>query len=229
MNTLFLIPARGGSKGIPGKNIKNFNGQPLIYYSIDLARKFAKDIDICVSTDDSVIISVVEKHGLKVPFIRPREFATDTASTYDVLLHALDFYENKGIKYDCIVLLQPTSPLRRYQHIEESLRLYSDDIDMVVSVEEIYNPAYLCYQEDEDGYLKKIAEGNFTRRQDMPKVYKYNGAVYVMNVNSLKKMNISRFTKIKKCIMDDVSSLDLDTPLEWEIGEYIYKKHNVRL
>ena len=96
MRFLIVIPARGGSKGIPRKNIKPFDGKPLINYTIDCARAIAKDEDICVSTDDDEIIQVVENYGLKVPFKRPAELATDTAGTYEVLLHALDFYESKG-------------------------------------------------------------------------------------------------------------------------------------
>jgi len=224
MKTLFLIPARGGSKGIPGKNIKKFNGKPLIYYSIDLAREFAEDKDICVSTDSQSIVDAVLAYGLEPPFIRPAEFATDTASGYDVIKHAIQFYEGQGVQYDRIVLLQPTSPLRTIKHLKESLELYDNDVDMVVSVQEMYNPIYLCYNEDDKGYLKKAAESTFIRRQDMPKVYKYNGAIYIMKVDSLKKMSLSEFPKIRKYVMDDTDSVDIDTPLDWEIAELIYNK-----
>ncbi|MBO9700874.1 MAG: acylneuraminate cytidylyltransferase family protein [Sporocytophaga sp.] len=224
MKTLYLIPARGGSKGIPGKNIKKFNGKPLVYYSIDLAREFADDKDICVSTDSQDIAETVRTYGLELPFIRPAEFATDTASGYDVIKHAIQFYEGKGVQYDRIVLLQPTSPLRTAKHLKDSLELYSNDVDMVVSVQEMYNPIYLCYNEDENGFLKKAAENTFTRRQDMPKVYKYNGAIYIMKVDSLKKMSLSEFSKIRKYVMDDTDSVDIDNPLDWEIAELIYNK-----
>ena len=93
MTPLIIIPARGGSKGIPHKNIKLLNGKPLICYSIDIARQYTTDENICVTTDDNEIISVVEQYGLKVPFVRPAELATDTASSNDVLVHALNFYE----------------------------------------------------------------------------------------------------------------------------------------
>ena len=97
---LVVIPARGGSKGLPGKNIKNLCGKPLIAYSIDVARAITIDDNICVSTDDQKIIDVVEKYGLHVPFVRPAELASDTASTNDVLLHAVKFYEDKGKKFN---------------------------------------------------------------------------------------------------------------------------------
>ena len=146
MKALVIIPARGGSKGIPHKNIKPLNGKPLIHYTIDVARGIASDEDICVSTDDADIIKCVEEYGLKVPFVRPAELATDTAGTYEVLIHALDFYEKQGKTYDVVLLLQNTSPFRTVQHVKEALELYRPDIDMVVSVNETKtNPYYNCY------------------------------------------------------------------------------------
>ena len=108
MKILVIIPARGGSKGIPHKNIKPLNGKPLIHYTIDEAREIVGDEDICVSTDDPEIIKCVEDYGLKVPFVRPEELATDTAGTYEVLLHALNFYEKQGRHYEVVLLLQNT-------------------------------------------------------------------------------------------------------------------------
>lgn len=102
MKTLVIIPARGGSKGIPKKNIKNFCGKPLIYYSIDIARQLVEDDDICISTDDSEIIDCVKNYGLNVPFIRPSELSNDTATTNDVLLHALDYY-SRGLSKNMIL------------------------------------------------------------------------------------------------------------------------------
>ena len=117
MQTLFLIPARGGSKGIPGKNVKLFAGKPLVSYSIALARQFAKDRDICLSTDDDTIAAVAKSMGMPIPFRRPPELGTDTATTNDVIMHALDFHASIGRTYDNIVLLQPTSPLRQTNQI----------------------------------------------------------------------------------------------------------------
>ena len=155
MNILVVIPARGGSKGIPGKNIKPLNGKPLIYYTIDAARCIADDAHICVSTDDDLIIEVVEHYGLRVPFKRPDYLATDTASTYDVLLHALHYYEEKGEHIDVVVLLQATSPFRTGEHVKEALVLYSNEIDMVVSVKETdSNPYYVCFEENAQGMLE---------------------------------------------------------------------------
>ena len=226
MKILTIIPARGGSKGIPRKNIKPFNGKPLIYYTIDCARAICGDEDICVSTDDAEIISVVENYGLKVPFVRPAELASDTAGTYEVLLHALDFYEKQGKRYDVVLLLQDTSPFRNAKHVREALKLYRPDIDMVVSVNETKtNPYYNCFEDDKDGFLKKtLDKANLIRRQDAPKTYEYNGAIYLINVEQLKKMSLGDFTKRVKYVMDDLHSVDLDNMIDWKFAEFIQKE-----
>ena len=226
MRYLVVIPARGGSKGIPRKNIKPFDGKPLIYYTIDTARAVCDDEDICVSTDDAEIISVVEEYGLKVPFVRPAELATDTAGTYEVLLHALDFYESKGNHYDALVLLQNTSPFRTAEHLKEALKLYTPDVDMVVSVKECAASPYYCvFEENSEGFLHvSKGDGTIYRRQDAPKVYEYNGAIYIINPESLKKQHMHQFRKRVKYVMDDMSSFDLDTMTDWKIAEMIKKE-----
>ena len=226
MKPLIIIPARGGSKGIPHKNIKPLNGIPLIHYTIDVARGIASDDDICVSTDDTEIIKCVESYGLKVPFVRPAELATDTAGTYEVLLHALDFYEKQGKKYDVVLLLQNTSPFRTVQHVKEALELYRPDIDMVVSVNETKtNPYYNCFEDDKDSFLKKTLDcTSFVRRQDAPKTYEYNGAIYVINPEQMKKMPLGKFTKRIKYVMDDIHSVDLDNMMDWKYAEFIMKE-----
>lgn len=222
MKPLIVIPARGGSKGVPRKNIKVLGDKPLIQYTIDAAKGVFDDEFICVSTDDFEIKSVVEQLGLKVPFLRPNELASDTAGTYEVLLHAISYYETKGYFPDTLILLQPTSPFRTSAHIKEALKLYHESIDMVVSVKETKaNPYYILFEEDRNGYLKKTKEANFTRRQDCPKVWEYNGAIYIINVKALKERAISQFTKVCKFEMDETSSHDIDTLLDWRIAEII--------
>lgn len=221
MKTLYVIPARGGSKGIPGKNIKPLAGKPLISYTIDVARELAPDCDICVTTDDADIISTVEAMDLKVPFVRPAELATDHSGTYEVLIHALDFYESQGIHYDTLVLLQPTSPLRTADDVRSCLQLYTPEIDMVVSVmQAATNPYYNAFETDENGFLHiSKGDGKYTRRQDAPKVWEYNGAVYVINTASLRKMKLGEFTRRKMYEMSRERSIDLDTPTDWLIAE----------
>ena len=223
MKILVIIPARGGSKGIPHKNIKPLNGKPLIHYTIDEAREIVNDEDICVSTDDPEIIKCVEDYGLKVPFVRPEDLATDTAGTYEVLLHALNFYEEQGRHYDVVLLLQNTSPFRKAEQIKEALTLYNEDVDMVVSVKECAaNPYYCVFEENSEGYLHVCkGDGNIFRRQDAPKVYEYNGAIYIMNAEKLKTTHMHKMQKRVKYVMDDLSSFDLDTMWDWEMAESI--------
>ena len=208
MRTLFLIPARGGSKGLPGKNIIELAGKPLIVYSIELAKKIVSDQDICVSTDDEKIKKIVQ-YGLKVPFLRPSELATDFSTTNEVLLHAISYYESIGYSYDVVVLLQPTSPLRQVKNVLEAMSLYSDQIDMVVSVKESHAAAVLC-REDESGYLDLLFNNLAGRRQDMKKYYEYNGAIYVINVNSLKEKGLSNMERKVKYVMQKSESIDID-------------------
>ena len=225
MKTLYIIPARGGSKGIPGKNIKPLAGKPLIAYSVEVARQLAPDCDICVTTDDLEIIATVENMGLKVPFVRPAELATDHSGTYEVLLHALNHYEQQGISYARIVLLQPTSPFRTVDDVNNSLKLYTPDIDMVVSVKQASaNPYYNAFETDENGFLHiSKGEGNYTRRQDAPPVWEYNGAVYVINTQSLRKMPLNKFPRRRMCEMSAEHSIDLATPTDWLIAESLLK------
>ena len=230
MKDLVLIPARGGSKGIPGKNINPLNGRPLIYYTLDAACAVASPENICVSTDSDEIISIVREYGLGVPFKRPDYLATDTASSYDVILHAIDFYDQQGMYYDRILLLQPTSPFRNGTHIREALSLYQPGLDMVVSVKIAHaNPYFNLFEENADGFLTRSKSGNFTRRQDCPVVYEFNGAIYIMNVQSLKIESHIKFSKIRKYVMTEEDSLDIDTNIDWIIAEAILSKKSHRM
>jgi CMP-N,N'-diacetyllegionaminic acid synthase len=227
MKLLFVIPARGGSKGIPGKNIKPLHGQPLILYSVAYARLFTNDKNICVSTDSRDIKQTVESFNLSVPFLRPAELATDTAGTFDVLKHAVNYYEEQGLQYEALVLLQPTSPLREKKHLEEALKEYNNRLDMVVSVKESSaNPYYNLFEEDKQGKLVICkGDGQYTRRQDVPPVYEYNGSIYIINIQSIKqKKSFKDFSFVRKYVMEDAYSIDLDSPSDWEYAEYLMQK-----
>ena len=233
MKILYVIPARGGSKGIPAKNIKPFMGRPLIQYAIDTARACAvSEKDICLSTDDEQIATVAKDYGLEVPFLRPTELATDTAGTYEVLLHALTEMEKYNTcTYDVLVLLQPTSPFRKPKHVQEALMLYSPTIDMVVSVKEAEsNPYFTLFEENGEGWLEKSKKGNFTRRQDAPTVWELNGAVYIINVEVLKEhTSIAQFSKIRKYPMSQIASVDLDSPMDWRFAELLVEEGYITL
>jgi CMP-N,N'-diacetyllegionaminic acid synthase len=221
---LVVIPARGGSKGVPGKNIKPLNGKPLINHTIEVARSLFADSVICVSTDDPKIREVAEQAGLSVPFLRPAELATDTAGTYEVLLHAISNAENNGYFPDTLILLQPTSPFRTAAQVKDAMHLYASDLEMVVSVKEAKsNPYYNLFEENGDGFLAKSKPLTVTRRQDAPKVWELNGAIYIININALRARHISAFEKIVKFEMDEASSHDIDTVLDFEFAEFLSK------
>lgn len=182
----------------------------------------AADEDICLSTDSTEIAKVAEEaFGLHVPFLRPDELATDRSGTREVILHALDFYAGCGKEYDTVVILQPTSPFRTAADIRAAIDLYTPDIDMVVTVKEAAtNPYYNAFEPDDAGFLHiSKGEGLYTRRQDAPKVWEYNGAVYVVNVNSLRRMNFGQFPRRRMCPMPASRSIDLDTPIDWLVAE----------
>jgi N-acylneuraminate cytidylyltransferase len=220
-----IIPARGGSKGVPDKNIRSLGNKPLIHYSIDIARRLFDDENICVSTDSEKIKQVAEQTGLEVLFLRPSYLATDTAGTYEVLLHALDFYEKRGKKFNRIFLMQPTSPFRVKKHVTDIFEEYDNHTDMVVSVGvSHHNPYFSLFEENENGYLVKSKPGNFARRQDCPPVYYFNGSIYLINTTILKERQLDHFERIKKYVMDEKYCLDIDTPLDWLICEALLEK-----
>lgn len=224
MKVLVIIPARKGSKGVPFKNKRVLEGKSLIEYTMDAALEVFNKSSICVSTDDEDIIDIAKHKGIKPPFIRPKHLASDTASSYDVILHAMSVYEQQGFEFDTVVLLQVTSPFRNAEHIKEALSLYTDDLDMVVSVcEAKANPYFNLFEENSKGFLTKSKKGSYTRRQDCPITYEYNGAIYIMNKHSLKKMPMGSFRKIVKYKMGVMESHDIDTEFDWFIAEQIIK------
>lgn len=227
-NALFIIPARGGSKGLPKKNIKPFLGKPLIHYSIEYARLFVSDENICLTTDDKDIIACAKELGLKVPFIRPAYLATDNTDTFSVLKHAFQYYSKKyQNKFEVIVLLQPTSPFREKYHFEEAINLYSRNIEMVVSVcEAKSSPYFTLFEEDMDGLLKICkGDGTFARRQDVPITYEFNGSIYLINPHVLiTKTSFREVTKRVKYVMDDYFAVDIDTIDDWNYAEFKYSK-----
>jgi len=225
---LVIIPARGGSKSVPKKNIKLLGDKPLIHYTIEVARKIFKDSDIYISTDSKEIKRVAEETGIHVPFLRPKELSTDNTSTRDVLLHSIDFYEKKNsFSPDIIVLLQPTSPFRKEFHVREAINLWEPGLDMVVSVKQTQaNPYYTLFEENKKGFLTKSKESSFTRRQDCPNVWEVNGAVYIINVNSLKQEPISDFNKVVKYVMEELPSIDIDSQINFDFAQFILNKKN---
>ena len=227
---LYIIPARGGSKGIPGKNIKHLCGRPLIAYSIDAAKACAEDErHIILSTDDEKIADTARALGLKVDYMRPAELATDQSGTREAIIDAMDWADKQSIDYDCVVLLQPTSPMRIAEDITGALALYSDNVDMVVSVTDAAsNPYYNCFETDpETGFLHiSKGDGKLTRRQDAPPAWEYNGAVYVINPESIRRCGLGEFTRRIPYVMPKDRSIDIDTATDWIVAETLMNKTN---
>lgn len=220
MEILYLIPARGGSKGLPKKNIKPLGGKPLINYSIDFARNFSADLNICVSSDDEGIIKCANENNLKIEFKRPKHLSTDYSKTNDVIIHAINYYESIGRNYDLVVLLQPTSPFRKIKDFENMLKIWTNDLNLLASVKENHDSPYFnIFEENSMGFLEKSKDIGITRRQDAPKVYSFNGSIYLYDVNSIKKNQIN---KVKKYVMDDpICSLDIDTAFDFLVCETV--------
>ncbi len=229
LTPLYIVPARGGSKGIPRKNIKPLGGRPLISYAIDAARcAGADDRHIILSTDDDEIADTARCLGLDVPYRRPAELATDTAGSRELIIDAMDWADRHGISYDCVVLLQPTSPFRTADDIRAALALYRPEVDMVVSVTEAAsNPYYNCFETDAEGFLHvSKGDGLYTRRQDAPHAYEYNGAVYVIRPESIRRMPLGAFPRRVPLVMPRDRSLDLDTPFDWLVAEAMIANHS---
>lgn len=188
---LAIITARGGSKGLPGKNIRNLLGKPLIAWTIDHAIN-SKYIDkVIVSTDDSEIADISIKYGAEVPFIRPTKLAQDNSSSIDVVLHTIQWLEDINDHYDIIVLLEPTSPLRETNDIDCSLELLinTKDAESIVSVckPEASHPEFLV--KINKNFISQYNDKGFShkRRQDLDDVYFYEGCLYISNIQSLKE------------------------------------------
>ena len=229
MTPLFIIPARGGSKGIPRKNIKPLCGRPLIAYTIDAAREACRrlgldDDHILLSTDDEEIATVAESLGIAVPYRRPAALASDTSGSREVIIDAMDWAARDGIAFDTAVLLQPTSPLRTADDILGCMAAFRPgETDMAVSVAETdANPYSNCFETDADGFLRvSKGDGLLTRRQDAPRAWEYNGAVYVISPESIRRMPLGAFPRRVPYEMPRERSLDIDSPLDWAIAETV--------
>lgn len=228
---LIVIPARGGSKGIPRKNIKLLGGRPLIWYSIDVARQIAEDDHIILSTDEEEIASIGRQRGLRVDYMRPASLATDTSGSREVILDVMDYADRKGIAYDCVVLLQPTSPLREARDVRGCLNRYSPEFDMVATVVEARsNPYYNCFETDPESGCLRISKGDglYVRRQDAPKAWEFNGAVYVINPESIRRLPLGKMMRRLPYPMDESRSIDLDTPADWALCEFLLKESSAK-
>lgn len=227
---LAIIPARSGSKGVPKKNIKELAGAPLISYTIKAAKKSEFITRIIVSTDSEEIADVATKYGAEVPFLRPAELATDDAKAIDVYLYTIERLnlENDEQINEFLVLL-PTSPLRNYMDIDQAIKIFKKkNADSVISVTETEYPPQWIKRISEKGILEDYIQGlNNLNRQEYEKTYIPNGAIYIFKYNVLKKEYNYYTDKTYPYIMPNIRSIDIDTPLDFMIAEYLIKNNLV--
>ena len=224
---LGLIPARGGSKGLPQKNVKSLLGKPLIAWTFEqsLASKYLDQV--IVSTDDKEIASVSERFGVKVPFVRSEELATDEARMVDVVLHAINWFENNDRIYDLIVLLQPTSPTRITGDIDNAIELlFKKGASSIISVCEDGYPQFLSNTLPEDGSMKNFVKDEHLgkNRQELPQSFRINGAVYVVYSDYLKKEKEFLGNNTYAYIMPGNRSIDIDNMIDFKLAELILQE-----
>lgn len=223
-----VIPARGGSKGIKNKNIVLVQGKPLIQYTIDEAQK-SKYLDrVLVSTDSKKIAEVSRKLGAEVLGLRPAHLATDEARTIDVLLYELNRLQEEGSRYDYVVLLQPTQPLRKSWHIDAAIeRIVTMNSGSLVSVSKVKEHPILMRTIEKNKLKRLLNMDSTVRRQDFPEYYKVNGAIYINkideNLNSKTSLNDNELPYV----MDKKFDLDIDTPEDLRRFECILKKRHI--
>jgi len=229
-NILGLISARGGSKGLPRKNIKSLLGKPLIAWTIEQA--FAsKYLDrVVVSTDDKEIAEISKKFRAEAPFIRPKELASDKAQGIEVVLHAIEWLKknDKRKQYDLIMLLQPTSPLRAKEDIDKAIKLlFLKKAKAIVSVCEVDHHPLWANTLPEDGCMKDfIRQVVLNRnRQELPKFYRLNGAIYIAYCDYLQKQKSFFGKKTFAYIMSRERSIDIDSEVDFKLAEILMKNN----
>lgn len=227
-NILGLIPARGGSKGLPRKNIKPLLGKPLIAWTIEqaLASKYLDKV--IVSTEDEEIAKISKKYGAEV-IERPEKLAKDETPTVDVIFHVLEILKMKNYNSDILVLLQPTSPLRNAEDIDNAIKLFFDsDCESVVSICKVEYPPYWSFKIEEI-YLKPLFDKRYLRmtRQDLERTYIPNGAIYISTPQTLYKYKGFYCNYIIPYIMPIERSIDIDNEIDFMLAELLVKKHGL--
>ncbi len=217
---LAVIPARGGSKGIPHKNIIDLSGKPLISYTIEAAIG-SRYIDyVMVSTDDEEIARVSLEHGAEVPFMRPAELASDTAGTEGVMIHAINSLKEKGEFFSDLILLQPTEPLRTTQDIDKAIEIYNDnECRSLVSVNEVDDNPILIRTIEDNKLMPLLNVSGTCRRQDMPKYYRVNGCIYINAIEEIDETTSFNDNEIP-FVMEKSHSVDIDELSDLAMAKY---------
>lgn len=221
---LGLVPARGGSKGIARKNARVLAGKPLLAYTADAALGAVGLSRVLLSTDDPEIASIGKAAGLEVPFLRPAELAVDSTPMIDVVLHVIRWFQDQGLHYDAVCLLQPTSPLRSSATIDRCISLLWDrDVDSVMSVRPVpteHNP-YWVYFEDSDGVLRP-SMGDKTEvpcRQQLPRAYHPDGSIFLARTENILAEHSLKCNRMLGAVSPEQEAVDLDTEEQWQALE----------
>lgn len=218
MTTICTICARGGSQGVPRKNVRDLLGKPLIAYTIEQAKACHQIDAVYVSTDDDEIAEVARAYGANVPFMRPKELATSEAGKLPAILHLVDHVAASGVKISRIVDLDPTSPLRLVSDIDAALSLLDDTTDVVITgYEADKNPYFNMVEAKEDGQMRlvKTADGAVLARQAAPKVYAMNASIYVWHAHSVRTGLWSGNTRLYE--MPHERSVDIDNEIDFKL------------
>jgi CMP-N,N'-diacetyllegionaminic acid synthase len=233
---LIVIPARVGSKSIKNKNMKLFYGHPLLYWTIKTGLESKLGL-VCVSTDSEEIRQYAISVGAIAPFLRPKELASDTASTESVLIHAYEYFLKTGFNVNNLILLQPTSPFRTIQDLLSAVEIFNSNeyISSVLSVREAIanqNPHWMLVENQQSGIVTKFNGDDLTklanRRQDLPKCYIRNDYVYCLNPNNLYQNPSNIYGNYAKLMVSSEKRLDIDinTERDWIMAEMLFKFMN---
>lgn len=228
MRILGLIPARGGSKGIPNKNSKKLLGKPLLNYTIESARQSKLLSEVVFSSEDDKLIALAKSSGVKVPFVRPVELATDTASSIDVVKHAVLEMSKQGQEFDAVCLLQVTNPFRSATLIDEAIAKFiegkTDSLISVLEVPHEYNPHWV-FTKNSNKYLELATRDNeiIKRRQDLPKAYYRDGSIYLTKTEVLLNQNSLYGESINYIVADKNQHVNIDSEEDWAKAEIIAK------
>lgn len=233
MKYIALICARGGSKGLPNKNIYNFLDKPLISWAICMAKKIDNVSRVIVSTDSEIIAEIAIKAGAEVPFIRPDHLSTDDSPEWLSWRHAIDFLEKEGEKNFSLLVLPTTSPLRREEDINNCMNEFEKgESDVVITVTEAHrNPYFNMVQNNKLGFSEIVVNDKkkFTRRQDSPEVFDMTTVAFIASVPFVKEYNHIFEGKVSSVKIPKEYSIDIDTFFDMQIAEFLGKKLNLKL
>jgi len=228
MKILGIIPARGGSKGIPGKNIKLLGGKPLLEYTVEAAKASKLLSRVILSSNEEEIIEVAVQLNLEVPFIRPSDLAQDNTPSIEVVKQALKFFEEKGEKFDAVCLLQVTTPFRKHELIDRAIgKFIKGNFDSLISVREVpaeYNPHWVF--EEREGNLRISTGENeiISRRQELPKAYHRDGAIYITRTSVILQNNSLYGKNIGFIDTTGSPYVNIDEPADWKNAEELLNK-----